>query len=387
MRRGICIAALVCAVAVLVLLAGCGGGGGASSGGSVATAGRPKPPPQFKPAIAYVHKNTGGVPSSVLCIMDLTGSQIRTATGGASGQTDAAPAWSLDGEYVYFLRGPVQLPHNQLCRVKSDATGLETVWTFSSANGPEPSGQDMDWLPDGKKLIIAGGAGFFAMDPATGDIQDLCGRTAPNGLNIHAWDAQGLTYWDVSPPDGRISVGPDTSAVDGFQGLIAYEASGPGTDGRDVCFIRVATNQAGLLVRDDERAAGPTAVFRLAGDQDRGIDFSPNGTLLALSTSQQAPFLGVVSVTDNGGTDIECGPLQPRDTGPSRSATYAPSWSPDGNWISFHSLYQATKSRCWYGILRTPNTDPGEAVVVSQDVSLYKWSVVPDWNPKWTPDL
>jgi Tol biopolymer transport system component len=388
MRRAVWLLAALGVLALVVSLCGCGGMTGTAR--SVGTAGKPPPPPPptptpFSPAIAYIHKTVGSPSNSVLCITNSTGTQVKQAPGGASGQGDESPAWSPDGQRVAFLRGPSGAP-NKLCMIRPDGTGLTTVWTFNSANGPMPGTQDMDWLPDGSKLLIGGYvSGFFAMDPNTGQIQNL--STDVGGLNLWNVGAQPPQSWNVLNSMGTVSVGPDTDpTTSGFQGLIAYEASSdPGiTNGYDVCFIRVATDPtSGLLVRADGKAGGPTAILSLPGNQYGGVEFSSDGRSLAVTTDQ-APFLAVVAVTDNGGTDIQFGTPLARSVGTCFSA-HMPTWSPDGKWISFEGGYWIKSSGVW-GVWRSPNPT-GSPAQVSQDVSKSTWSLAPEWNPQWTPDL
>lgn len=289
----------------------------------------PTPTPTFEPGgrprgkIVYVCQYSKQTGRNQICIMNADGSDPRTLTQGGQ-YDDFFPSITPDGQYVLFASnrtGRYQIYEYELA---TDQLTQLTEFNHISAYAPTAS-------PDGRWIV------FYAI---------LDGQQYPASHNIWSMRRDGtgalqLTQrrgggWDPvwSPDSARIQFASETN---GFPQLFTINADGSQT--------RQVTDLSGLRGRNDWSVNGLLATY-LGSSWDRDIYvFDTNGE-------------NVVQLTD-GGNNL------------------APSFSPDGEWLTFMSYRDNPRQDlgCEIYVMRVDGTDARR--LTTNDIC--------DWQPRWGP--
>ncbi|MCL4258682.1 MAG: PD40 domain-containing protein [Anaerolineales bacterium] len=294
-----------------------------------ATQAPPTPTPTFEPGgrprgkIVYVCQYSKQSGRNQICIMNADGSDPRTLTQGGQ-YDDFFPSITPDGQYVLFASnrtGRYQIYEYQLA---NDQLTQLTEFTNISAFAPTAS-------PDGRWIV------FYATRdgqtyPASHSIWVMA-RDGTGALQLIQRSGGG---WDpVWSPDGtRIQFAGE---VNGFPQLFVMNADGSQ--------LSQVTRLSGLRGRNDWSVNGLLATY-LGGSWDRDIYvFDTQGE-------------NVVQLTD-GGNNL------------------APSFSPDGQWLTFMSYRDNPRQDlgCEIYVMRVDGTDARR--LTSNDIC--------DWQPRWGP--
>lgn len=289
----------------------------------------PTPTPTFEPGgrprgkIVYVCQYSKLSGRNQICIMNADGSDPRTLTQGGT-YDDFFPSITPDGQYVLFASnrtGRYQIYEYELA---TDQLTQLTEFNNISAFAPTAS-------PDGRWIV------FYAT---------LDGQQYPTSHNIWIMRRDGtgalqLTQrrgggWDPvwSPDSARILF---ASEVNGFPQLFMMNADGSQT--------RQVTELSGVRGRNDWSVDGLLATY-LGSSWDRDIYvFDTQGE-------------NVVQLTD-GGNNL------------------APSFSPDGQWLTFMSYRDNPRQDlgCEIYVMRVDGTDARR--LTTNDIC--------DWQPRWGP--
>lgn len=294
-----------------------------------ATQAPPTPTPTFEPGgrprgkIVYVCQYSKQSGRNQICIMNADGSDPRTLTQGGQ-YDDFFPSITPDGQYVLFASnrtGRYQIYEYQLA---SDQLTQLTEFTNISAFAPTAS-------PDGRWIV------FYATRdgqtyPASHSIWVMA-RDGTGALQLTQRTGGG---WDPvwSPDSTRIQFAGE---VNGFPQLFVMNADGSQ--------LNQVTRLSGLRGRNDWSVNGLLATY-LGGSWDRDIYvFDTQGE-------------NVVQLTD-GGNNL------------------APSFSPDGQWLTFMSYRDNPRQDlgCEIYVMRVDGTDARR--LTSNDIC--------DWQPRWGP--
>lgn len=294
-----------------------------------ATQAPPTPTPTFEPGgrprgkIVYVCQYSKQSGRNQICIMNADGSDPRTLTQGGQ-YDDFFPSITPDGQYVLFASnrtGRYQIYEYQLA---SDQLTQLTEFTNISAFAPTAS-------PDGRWIV------FYATRdgqtyPASHSIWVMA-RDGTGALQLTQRTGGG---WDPvwSPDSTRIQFAGE---VNGFPQLFVMNADGSQ--------LSQVTRLSGLRGRNDWSVNGLLATY-LGGSWDRDIYvFDTQGE-------------NVVQLTD-GGNNL------------------APSFSPDGQWLTFMSYRDNPRQDlgCEIYVMRVDGTDARR--LTSNDIC--------DWQPRWGP--
>jgi tol-pal system beta propeller repeat protein TolB len=280
----------------------------------------PLAPPTGK--IVYVCQYTKRSGRNQLCIMNADGSGQRTITN-AGDYDDFFPSITPDGQYVLFASTRTGRYQIYDLNILTGAQRQLTSFTEFSAFAPTAS-------PDGTHIV------FYANRdgeeyPESHNIW-IMARDGSNPVQITNLDGGG---WDpVWSPDGtQIQF---ASEVGGVPQLFHMNA-----DGSQLAQV---TELSGIRGRNDWSSDGSRLATYIGFSWDRDIySFDPTGA-------------NVVQLTD-GGNNL------------------APSFSPDGQWITFMSYRDHPQQDlgCEIYIMRVDGSEPTR--LTDNDIC--------DWQPRW----
>lgn len=194
---------------------------------------------------------------------------------------------------------------------------------FLKEAGLDGSTEDLEFTPDGERLLLAVPGALLALDPAGNvEIVPLTGEPLLNPLGL-AYDRDGNLWIADSGQNALLKVAPDgnvTKALttDGTQDLVGPNYVAVGPDGR----IYLSDPCIGELIRFDPERGVVDAVlsFDLPTEGGpNGFAFDPGGTRLWLATENTGllcghPFVGItdpiaslfaIDVDDAGFGDVE----------------------------------------------------------------------------------
>ena len=282
----------------------------------------PNAPPRGK--IAYVCQYSKLLRREQICLINADGSGQRVLTPGGS-YDDFFPSITPDGNAVLFAsdRGG----RYQIYEIDLLSDGLTQLTNFDRLNAYAPTAS-----PDGSLIV------FYGITH---------GGQYPGNHNIWLMEGDGanpfqLTYlagggWDpVWSPDGTQIL--FASQVGGVPQLFIIDADGTG--------LRQVTDLNGVRGRNDWSADGVTLSTYIGEAWNREIYvFDPNG--------------GNLHQLTDGGNNL------------------APSFSPDGRWITFMSYrdHPGEALGCEIYIMRVDGTDARR--LTDNDIC--------DWQPRWGP--
>ncbi|MBI3210866.1 MAG: PD40 domain-containing protein [Candidatus Solibacter usitatus] len=214
---------------------------------------------------------------------------------------DANPAVSPDGKWLVFRRNIGGLYVGELYRVALGrgfiAAGEAKRLTMSEWNANQPA-----WMPDGKEIIFSAKESLWRM-AATGEP----GEKQPTRLPFVGED--GIMPVVSHPQPGRP---PRLVYVRSFddQNVWRIQTTAPGVD-----------------------TASPPVLAISSTRGDSMAQLSPGGRRVAFASDRSGE--GQIWLSDPEGSNAVqlTSILRPRATG-------APRWSPDGQWIAFHSSFE-----------------------------------------------
>lgn len=266
------------------------------------------------------------------------GSEQELITG--EGHSAEEPAWSPDGSLVAYVSRPFDSEESEVHVVNTRGTGDRFVME---------GGTDVDWSPDGKRLVVAvRGEGLFTVRPDGTDQRQL--TTAPVLYDLGEETQRALPQ-DVrwSPAGDRIAltrrdplagrsaadlllVDPDGGNLQQVTDSDAHQVDGLdwSPDGSRLAFHRVTLG---------EPAPEPTDVYTVDADGS-GLQrlthteeafspaWSPDGSTLALSIGNWQEFDRDLFLVDADGSDLRRLLGHPSDV-------RHPDWSPDREVLAF----------------------------------------------------
>lgn len=229
--------------------------------------------------LAFASSRTG--PAN-LFVMNGDGSNVQQLTDNQA--VEGGPRWSPDGSRIalYSFRDQSK---GLMWIMNVDGSGIEPVLEEYTPAGPKVAcagGFPGGWFPDGQRILFRGSEGLI-------DALQIC-SVAPDGSDVKVILSEDLVlnYFPSLSPDGRKIA--FTSNRDGNPEIYVMNADGG--------HLRRLTNTAYDPTREEDEA-GPDSC---GDDLDNGDD----------------------SGTDD--SDPDCLPVDEY-----------PTWSPDGQWIAFHS--------------------------------------------------
>lgn len=250
------------------------------------------------------------------------------------------PAWSPDGSLVAYVSRPHDSEESEVRIVNTRGTGDRFVME---------GGTDVDWSPDGDRLVVAvRGEGLFTVRPDGTDqrqlttapvLHDLGGETQralPGNLR---WSPAGdrIAFTRRDPLAGRSAA--DLLLVDPDGGNLQQvtESDGHQVDGLD--WSPDGSRLAFHRVTLGEPAPEPTDVYAVDADggglqrlthTDEAFSpaWSPDGSTLALSVGNWQEFARDLFLVDADGSDLRRLASHPSDV-------RHPDWSPDGEVLAF----------------------------------------------------
>lgn len=178
------------------------------------------------------------------------------------------------------------------------------VDAFLDAQGLAGSTEDLEFTPDGQRLLLAVPGALLALDPAgNAEIVPLTGEPLVSPLGL-AYDRDGILWIADSGQSALLKVTPDgnvTKALtsDGTQDLVGPNYVAVGPDGR----VYLSDPCIGELIRFDPQRGVADAVlsFDLPTEGGpNGFAFDPTGKRLLLATENTGLLCGhsFVGITD-----------------------------------------------------------------------------------------
>lgn len=170
------------------------------------------------------------------------------------------------------------------------------VNAFLQAQGLDGTTEDLEFTPDGERLLLAVPGALLALDPAgNAEIVPLTGEPLLNPLGL-AYDRDGILWIADSGQNALLEVTPDgnvTKALtnDGTQDLVGPNYVAVGPDGR----VYVSDPCIGELVRFDPKRGVADAVLAFdlpTQGGPNGFAFDPTGKRLWLATENTGLLCG-----------------------------------------------------------------------------------------------
>jgi Tol biopolymer transport system component len=237
--------------------------------------------------IAFDSSRTGTVN---IFTMQSNGSDVTQLTFLTSGQA-SSPAWSPDGKSIAFMQGAADGSTSQIMLMNADGTNQHAVFSDASFQDQYPS-----FSPDGSRLV------FSRCSMPREDCAVYSIKTDGHGLTAITHFNRSVNDFDFGPqyaPDGT------TIAFTSFN-----------RDGVQSAVYLMGSHGAKL------RQLTPS------GFEGFRQDWSPDGTMLAVSSNAFLPASAVWTVRPDGSG------LQ-QLTFPGADNDFAPSYSPQGDQIAF----------------------------------------------------
>jgi len=306
---------------------------------------------------------SGGDP---VFLADPDGSNVvRVPMPTEEGHHQHFPTWSVDGEWIYVVRGRVLLGDTTLWRVRPDGSDLEQLTdALRDVAYPVPIDQRMLFLI--ARQLDGSGPWLWEFD-----VETRHARRATLGLEKYtslsaSRDRRRLvatvanptaTLWAVPILDGRVATEADVKPYP----VPTVRAYGPRIRGDTVFYISSTGERFGLSCCRGEDAREiwrPSGATRL----EHPCAISPDGTRVALVVEERQRGRLVVMNVD--GTEPR-GLMEHVDVGG------AACWSPDGEWVAVGGAADGKR-----GLFRVRVRD-GRTEVMQP---------TPAWNPVWSSD-
>lgn len=300
-------------ILLLALLAACSDSGGGSVelavvGGVPATVAAGATLPLTVSARDASGSAAAGI--AVDAAVTLGGGTIEPASAVTGESGEAAFTWTIgavpvENEIVLSADGAQAAASTRATlAVPYEPVPFGDVNAFLQAQGLAGTTEDLEFTPDGERLLLAVPGALLALDPAgNAEIVPLTGEPLVNPLGL-AYDRDGILWIADSGQNALLKVTPDgnvTKALtnDGTQDLVGPNYVAVGPDGR----IFVSDPCIGELVRFDPKRGVADAVlsFDLPTEGGpNGFAFDPTGKRLWLATENTGLLCGhpFVPITD-----------------------------------------------------------------------------------------
>lgn len=222
------------------------------------------------------------------------------------------------------------------------------------------------WMPDSRRIVYSDGTNLWMADTKTGDARQVTATTGrQQGPDVSA-DGNELAFSAVEQTREMIQIPLDGQAKN---------AAAPGMSPAysparsEYAYVSVRTGVPEIWLRDSqsgwERAVVSAKDFKDPTVSLSDVRFSPDGLRIAYARAGNGPETIWLS-TRNGGPPVRLTPE------PGQAFQRGPSWSPDGNWITYASA-RAGK----YVILKARVGGGAAPVVIKND-----GGTDPIWSPK-----
>jgi serine/threonine protein kinase len=307
------------------------------------------------------HEWTAGDP---LFIANRDGSNTRMILGSPAGMHQHCPIWSVDGQWIYLVRGRPATMEMDLWRVRVNGEGLEKL-TQGKLSVGYPAPIDERTVLYSARDADGAGPWLWAVD-----VETKVSQRASIGLEQYASvaasnDGRRLVATVRDPRAGLWSVPildrpAAESDVEPFADLPTTRALAPRFGGSSLFFLSSRGSGDGLWRLEDGRVSeiwrgSETALLEPAA-------VSPDGQLVALLLRRGGGrHLNILSAD---GAEL-------RVLSEDVDASGAAAWSPDGQWIVTGGSVEETK-----GLFKIP-VDGGTPELLAEGEAL---------NPVWSPD-
>ncbi len=275
--------------------------------------------------IVFYSNRDNGLPDIYLMNADGSGVQF---LAGEPDNTDLAPAWSPDGEWIAFS-GSSDEGSFDIQRVRPDGSGLANL-THNPADE-----SFFDWSPDGSEIVFSSDRGgsydLFVMNADGSNLRQLT-RTGTQDEVAPVWSPDGNSLACLCGPVDAIPYDICVMNADG-SGLINLTPDDPDVD--DVVWSPNGSQLAfGMPVWPEEiwvMAPDGSSKQNLTDNpaDDGGIAYSPDGTMIAFRSDRDGKKNQIYILR------LEDSSIYPLTD--NKRVNVQPAWSPDSTWVLFLS--------------------------------------------------
>jgi TolB protein len=273
------------------------------------------------------------------------------------------------GRIVYTCQLFKVQASNQICIINADGRGFRRLTTDDTKQHYYPS-----LSPDGRSVVYAAFRQaniyeIFEMDLATGSVVQLTDKLgnlnapeiSPNGKNIV------FKLWSPNTDKNTIwMMDRDGQDADKISRVSGWDPTWS-PDGKDILFTSDMEDGAIQLFRIAANGKQLHRVSALSGIRGRS-DWSPNGQFIV--TYSGDPWAHEVYIMTVDGSNAHV-------ISPAGGNAQGPSFSPDGQWVTFTAYYDqpGDENGCEIYILRVDGTDLRR--LTNNDYC--------DYQPRWGP--
>lgn len=297
-------------------------------------------------------------------VADRNGANSRLILGSPEGNHQHYPIWSVDGQWIYLVRGRPTTLEMDLWRIRPDGGGLERL-THRKLDVSHPTPIDETTVVFSARDADGAGPWLWAVD-----VETKISRRASVGLEQYASvsasaDRRRLVATVQDPRAGLWSVPildrvAAESDVEPMRGLSTTRALAPRFGGSSLFFLSSRGSGDGLWRYEDGKVAeiwrgSETALLEPAA-------VSPDGQSVALVLRRDGGWHLHILSADGA---------QLRVLSEDVDARGAAAWSPDGRWIVAGGSVQGVA-----GLFKIP-VDGGAPERIADGEAL---------NPVWSPD-